>query len=470
MTPAPDRAVIHRIHARGPPRPGRACQGARGGSLPPLHRPSCCARPLHAATNRRSPQAHGSACCPVGDSVDHRVVSGRRPLAARLGPSRANNDDRLRDPVTRTALDAPQLAGRERPRLGLGTDRVLPPCETDGADRRRLAWRGPERSLRTPARPSGADRTGRENLACRHIGRRAPTAAESEDRASRRSCLPTVPPGRGRSSVVIAEGGTIGEVLRPTSCGAIPAWPGQVLTDDGTLHRFVNVYVNDDDVRYLGSSTPGERRRRGLDPSRRGRGLRRRRHGASPRSILDLIGNTPLVDVSQLSPNPDVRILSSSRARTRAGRSRTGSPSRWSRQAEKDGLLAPGQPGQVLLEPTSGNTGIGLALVCRVKGYHLKVVLPTNVSVERRQLLEVWGAEIIESPGVGGLQRRGPDGATARRASTPSGSCSTSTRTGQPPGPLRGRPVPRSGGTAPRSPTSLRASAPRAPFSAWAGS
>jgi len=67
--------------------------------------------------------------------------------------------------------------------------------------------------------------------------------------------------------------------------------------------------------------------------------------------------------------------------------------------AEKEGLL---EPGHTLLEPSSGNTGIGMALVSRVKGYHLKVVLATNVSVERRQLLEVWGAEIIESPGEEG--------------------------------------------------------------------
>jgi cysteine synthase B len=67
--------------------------------------------------------------------------------------------------------------------------------------------------------------------------------------------------------------------------------------------------------------------------------------------------------------------------------------------AERSGLL---RPGATLLEPTSGNTGIGLAMVCRVKGYHLKVVLPSNVSHERRQLLELWGAEIIESPGSEG--------------------------------------------------------------------
>jgi cysteine synthase B len=67
--------------------------------------------------------------------------------------------------------------------------------------------------------------------------------------------------------------------------------------------------------------------------------------------------------------------------------------------AERQGVLT---PGATLIEPSSGNTGIGLALVCRVKGYRLKVVLPGNVSVERRQLLELWGAEIVESPGSEG--------------------------------------------------------------------
>ena len=77
-------------------------------------------------------------------------------------------------------------------------------------------------------------------------------------------------------------------------------------------------------------------------------------------------------------------------------------------EAEKDGVLTPGS-GQVVLEPSSGNTGIALAMICRVKGYRLKVVLPENVSVERRQLLEVFGAEIILSPaaeGSNGAMRR----------------------------------------------------------------
>jgi len=116
-------------------------------------------------------------------------------------------------------------------------------------------------------------------------------------------------------------------------------------------------------------------------------------------SILDLIGNTPLVDVSSLSPNAAVRILVKLEGQNPGGSVKDRIALSMVEEAEKDGRLA---PGDTLLEPTSGNTGIGLALVARVKGYRLKVVLPSNVSVERRQLLEVWGAEVIESPGSEG--------------------------------------------------------------------
>ncbi len=120
------------------------------------------------------------------------------------------------------------------------------------------------------------------------------------------------------------------------------------------------------------------------------------------RSVLELIGETPMVEVSQLSPNPNVRFVVKLEGRNPAGSVKDRVALSLVEQAESDGILEPGRPGQVLLEPTSGNTGIGLALVARMKGYHLKVVLPANVSVERRQLLEVWGAEIIESPGEEG--------------------------------------------------------------------
>ena len=116
-------------------------------------------------------------------------------------------------------------------------------------------------------------------------------------------------------------------------------------------------------------------------------------------SVLDLIGNTPMVEVSALSPNPAVKILVKLEGQNPGGSVKDRIAVAMIEEAEKEGRL---EPGSVLLEPSSGNTGIGMALVARLKGYRLKVVLPANVSVERRQLLDVWGAEIIESPGSEG--------------------------------------------------------------------
>jgi cysteine synthase B len=116
-------------------------------------------------------------------------------------------------------------------------------------------------------------------------------------------------------------------------------------------------------------------------------------------SPLDLIGNTPLVDISALSPKSSVKILVKLEGQNPGGSVKDRIALSMVEEAERDGRLT---PGATLLEPSSGNTGIGLALVCRLKGYKLKVVLPSNVSVERRQLLAVWGAEIIESPGSEG--------------------------------------------------------------------
>ncbi|HZD66254.1 MAG TPA: cysteine synthase family protein [Acidimicrobiales bacterium] len=112
-------------------------------------------------------------------------------------------------------------------------------------------------------------------------------------------------------------------------------------------------------------------------------------------SVLELIGQTPLVEVSALSPNPRVRLLVKLEGQNPGGSIKDRVALAMVEEAEKSGAL---RPGQTLLEPSSGNTGIGLALVCRLKGYTLRVVMPANVSVERRQLLEVWGAEIVESP------------------------------------------------------------------------
>jgi [CysO sulfur-carrier protein]-thiocarboxylate-dependent cysteine synthase len=116
-------------------------------------------------------------------------------------------------------------------------------------------------------------------------------------------------------------------------------------------------------------------------------------------SILDLIGNTPLVGVHALSPNPAVRIYAKLEGQNPGGSMKDRIALRMVEAAERDGLL---QPGDTILEPSSGNTGIGLALVARMKGYRLRVVLPENVSEERRQVLEIFGAEVIPSPGEEG--------------------------------------------------------------------
>ncbi len=117
------------------------------------------------------------------------------------------------------------------------------------------------------------------------------------------------------------------------------------------------------------------------------------------RSVLDLIGNTPLVDVSALSPTQGVRILAKLEGQNPGGSVKDRIARAMIEAAEADGTLA---AGQTILEPSSGNTGIGLAMICRIKGYPLQVVMPENVSVERRQLLEIFGAEIILSPGEEG--------------------------------------------------------------------
>jgi cysteine synthase B len=116
-------------------------------------------------------------------------------------------------------------------------------------------------------------------------------------------------------------------------------------------------------------------------------------------SVLDLIGNTPLVEISELSPNPDVRILAKLEGQNPGGSVKDRAARAMIEEAEKEGRIG---PGSILIESSSGNTGIAMAMIARIRGYHLKVVLPENVSVERRQLLEVFGAEIISSPGSEG--------------------------------------------------------------------
>ncbi len=116
-------------------------------------------------------------------------------------------------------------------------------------------------------------------------------------------------------------------------------------------------------------------------------------------SILDLIGNTPLVGIHALSPNPNVRIYAKLEGQNPGGSAKDRIARKMVELAERDGVL---KPGATILEPSSGNTGIGLALVAKLRGYGLRIVMPDNVSVERRQLLEIFGAEVTLSPGPEG--------------------------------------------------------------------
>ncbi|MPZ94562.1 MAG: cysteine synthase [Propionibacteriales bacterium] len=116
-------------------------------------------------------------------------------------------------------------------------------------------------------------------------------------------------------------------------------------------------------------------------------------------SILDTVGGTPLVGLPRLSPSSDVRLWAKLEDQNPTGSIKDRPALAMLEQAEKDGQL---RPGCTILEPTSGNTGISLAMAAKLRGYRLVCVMPENTSVERKQLLQMWGAEIVSSPAAGG--------------------------------------------------------------------
>src|ERR687892_1257151 len=116
-------------------------------------------------------------------------------------------------------------------------------------------------------------------------------------------------------------------------------------------------------------------------------------------SPLAAVGNTPLVRLPRLSPSADVSIWAKLEDRNPTGSVKDRPALHMIEQAEKDGRLT---PGCTILEPTSGNTGISLAMAAKLKGYRMVCVMPENTSIERRQLLEMYGAEIVSSPAAGG--------------------------------------------------------------------
>ncbi len=116
-------------------------------------------------------------------------------------------------------------------------------------------------------------------------------------------------------------------------------------------------------------------------------------------SVVDLIGNTPIVDVSNLSPNPRATILVKLEGFNPGGSVKDRIAKAMIERAEADGEL---YPGRRIIEPSSGNTGIGMALIAQLRGYPITIVMPDNNTTERTQLLQIYGADIIYTPGVEG--------------------------------------------------------------------
>jgi cysteine synthase len=128
-------------------------------------------------------------------------------------------------------------------------------------------------------------------------------------------------------------------------------------------------------------------------------GITNRPCGGRYGDIVDSIGNTPLVELKRLSPKPGVRLWAKLESRNPTGSVKDRVARSMIEDAEEKGAIS---PGQTILEPTSGNTGISLAMICSHKGYPLKVVMPDNVTPERTQLLQMYGAEIVYSDGTKG--------------------------------------------------------------------
>jgi [CysO sulfur-carrier protein]-thiocarboxylate-dependent cysteine synthase len=127
--------------------------------------------------------------------------------------------------------------------------------------------------------------------------------------------------------------------------------------------------------------------------------MRKKPCGGRYGDVIEAIGNTPLIELPRLSPKPGVRIWAKLESRNPTGSVKDRVARALIEDAEEKGAIS---TGQTILEPTSGNTGISLAMICKRKGYPLKVVMPENVTPERTEILRMWGAEIVYSEGSKG--------------------------------------------------------------------
>ncbi len=201
---------------------------------------------------------------------------------------------------------------------------------------------------------------------------------------------PTLRAEVGGAREVEASGGTLRDVLNDLS-GKYPGLGQQVLDGDDDIAPFVNVYLNNEDVRTLdGLDTPvADGSTVILLPAMAG-GER-----VLAPSTLDLIGNTPLIELPRLAPHAGIRLYAKLEGQNPTGSLKDRVAKAMIEAAEESGEL---EPGRELLEPTSGNTGISLAMVAKLKGYPLTCVLPENATTERIRLLQLYGAKIHFSP------------------------------------------------------------------------
>ena len=209
---------------------------------------------------------------------------------------------------------------------------------------------------------------------------------------------PTLRGEVGGARQVDAAGDTVREVLEDL-VDRHPALGPQILANGG-IAPFVNVYVGGEDVRTLNgletAVATGDTVI--LLPAMAG-GSSRPWSLPVASSVLDLVGSTPLVELPRISPKPDVRIYAKLEGQNPTGSIKDRVAKAMIEAAEASGEL---DPGRALLEPTSGNTGIALAMVARLKGYPLTCVMPANATEERKRLLRLYGAEIVSSPAAEG--------------------------------------------------------------------
>jgi [CysO sulfur-carrier protein]-thiocarboxylate-dependent cysteine synthase len=227
---------------------------------------------------------------------------------------------------------------------------------------------------------------------------------------------PTLRNEVGGAREVEAQGQTVRELLEDVA-DRYPAL-GQHIWENGDVASFVNVYLGGEDVRTLdGLDTEvnhgqtlillpamagGAPERLATPRSRLATGTRataKQAQAPLASSLLDLVGNTPLVELPRLSPRPGVKLYAKLEGQNPSGSIKDRIAKAMIEAAEASGEL---EPGRALLEPTSGNTGIALALVAKLKGYPLTCVMPENATEERRRLLRLYGAEIVSSPAEGG--------------------------------------------------------------------